>query len=248
MNNSNNPLNGLSGLPSFAGNMLANAQSNTNSTDEESDNMNEYNTEQIPESVQREFTDNSSGNMAVFGNLTREEFKKLKEIAMARLSKEDALLIGRIMDDDPHSWQFLFLYVFGGQTAVVQRIEQFYKKADEFADLIRTAERINQDRMEGIDKVITAFKDHAAKEQVNADKYLERAVHHVVANAAGSISKRLNSDIDSTIRQVIQKHLENEREAFKEDRKNSWLMMGGIALLVLVATAAIGFTIGKMLA
>jgi|SRR5690554_4325676 len=146
-------------------------------------------------------------DLPIFGKLSRTDFKRLREAALSRLSEGDANRISMIMDDEPAMWQFMFMYIFGGQSDVSQKIDAYYRKADEFADLLKHAERVNQDRFKQTEDLVNAINAHAVKAEQRIENYHQKAVAYVVGRTAGSISEKLKLEVAKGANEAMEKAL-----------------------------------------
>lgn len=146
-------------------------------------------------------------DLPIFGQLSRTDFKRLREAALSRLSEADANRISMIMDDDPAMWQFMFMYIFGGQSHVAQKIDAYYRKADEFADLLKHAEQVNQARFKQTTALVNAINEHATKAEQRIENYHQKAVAYVVGRTAGSISEKLKLEVAKGANEAMEKAL-----------------------------------------
>jgi hypothetical protein len=197
-----------------------------------------------PEPVNQAEPDNISSDNST---LSESEFKQLREEAFNRLAPEDRLKIGRIISrDDKLMWDFFFVYVFAGQSEVTQRIKGFYKKADEFKDMIQMAEGISQRRMEEVQALVKAFEDKAIKDAEQVNSYHEKAVAYIVKNTSAQVAAGVDEQLKKRIVNAVHAAVKSEQEALKKSSKDTMIFIAGMAMFSGLATATIGFLAGML--
>jgi len=205
--------------------------------------------QQQPENRQEEAVNQAEpDNISSDNNsLSESEFKQLREEAFNRLAPEDRLKIGRIISrDDKLMWDFFFVYVFAGQSEVTQRIKGFYKKADEFKDMIEMAEGISQRRMEEVQALVKAFENKAIKDAEQVNSYHEKAVAYIVKNTSAQVAAGVDEQLKKRIVNAVHAAVKSEQDALKKSSKDTMIFIAGMAMFSGLATATIGFLAGML--